>query len=468
MTNKANGRYFFTVFLCTLFFLACSCSGTQSNSDTSQITSVIAGRILDGQNNALQDALVVYTPSTLNSTISKAYSNNQAFLASVDIDVSATYSDITDSDGYYNFRAPSGTGILTVTKSTGELIYDNIAVTVGTDSNTLVNLPGGHVGILKVLQVNSVIDEVEINNSSSGYVELTVPGSSAVQYLNVSINDNWALQNVIIVPQPEDQNGQETVTYFPLNLGVVEGTDVTSAMCAFSILSSEIASLPINKFTSSVSEFEIILNMVQYLDAEVGLNKMAEPEWSESGEIVSASHGNGFPNQEAPTKGSCIATAVSNSLKYLNQKHNLGMSDECTSIETMRTACRQQDEKYLRSWYENKDMYMGSKNYPIGTVRGNNWDEIIDALRNDKDVEMSIDYPGENDGHCMAVVGVSVDRTKGRATVKVAHDLKQAKEGGCVEEELEFDISGEPVRCISKGWAYGSELGTFIIEFSNR
>jgi len=172
------------------------------------------------------------------------------------------------------------------------------------------------------------------------------------------------------------------------------------------------------------------------------------------------------PNQEAGIN-ECAPTAVSNSLKYLNDHHSLGIDSAELTIDKMKDAtnwdtygcwiwhndARSEGEK--NAWWEDKDAYIQSKGWSITTRRilPENIDQIIDEIDACEDIEAEIG------GHTVCIVGMA-DLGGGKYSVTIQHDKSQGTAGGLVTETGIWDSATNKWSGALAGWG----LNYFVVE----
>jgi hypothetical protein len=161
----------------------------------------------------------------------------------------------------------------------------------------------------------------------------------------------------------------------------------------------------------------------------------------------------------------CAPAAVSNSLNYLNNKHDLGMSSASISIATMKiaTGWSSGGAPGLSSpypWWERKKDYMEDNDYPITTTiyKAAEVDLLFlkDELKRGQDIELRVP------GHVLMVVGIA-KQSDGKYNIHVAHDINQGASGGEVVEILEYDPS---LGYLTRGGVYYRDMenSRFVVE----
>jgi hypothetical protein len=95
---------------------------------------------------------------------------------------------------------------------------------------------------LDFYQIDYDVGGEVITDSAWGSVDLTYDGSSDPLYFNLTVNDTWVIQNVPVLSFVEP--GERQTTTFDFNLGVEDGTEVTSIMYDFDLTADELTIKP--------------------------------------------------------------------------------------------------------------------------------------------------------------------------------------------------------------------------------
>jgi hypothetical protein len=266
--------------------------------------------------------------------------------------------------------------------------------------------------------------------------DLAFEGSNKLQYLNFISDNIWSIRNLPVISIEGDDVDQIQRFWFPLN--IESGTPVTEITYGFELTNEILTSPPMEILSDMVESdgYEIYNSG----DSDMFPEEPASGMPYEGGEVadpIQHRHSN-FPNQEAG-EHECAPTAVSNSLKYLNNRFELGLTDDQISIERMRTACgfRPGWGCDMNTWWLDKDAYMRRNDYNISTTRFfiNKIGLIAGEIDKGQDVEMELF------GHTVSVVGI-VDHENGNYTITIAHDSNQTNpNGGCVVESGVFNTT---------------------------
>ena len=308
-------------------------------------------------------------------------------------------------------------------------------------------------------QLDFYLDGNSTLNSDWGSVELTFEGSDDILYFNLVVNGNWQIQNVPVLSLkgtgPQSQR-------FSFDLGNNVGVDVTAINYALNLTTYTLASAPSGSTPATVGDDQIVLFSG---GRDVSLPVAPAPAVPLVGgqAVNNEQHKNeNFPNQECGNN-ECAPTAVSNSLQFLNDKHNLGMNPDDIDIETMKDATGWAPDGCF-IWGPNafpalKDAYMKANGYPITTrvFQPNQIGALIAEIDDDQDIE------AELDGHTVCVVGIT-DLGGGRYSVTVASDVDQDDpNGGAGEEGIETGTWNTNTGTWEGGFG-GYGLNYFVVE----
>jgi len=308
-------------------------------------------------------------------------------------------------------------------------------------------------------QMDFDLDGEITENSSWGYVTLTFDGSPDVIYFNLVVDSRWVIQNIpVLSTEGEGIKQAQTVAF---DLGVADGTKVSEIEYSFTLNNDIIDEKPDYTQTSPVTDGLIVF--YSGFTGEVYETKKPPPpppELSCDKHRVKdwAMHKDKFPNQECGEK-ECVPAAVSNSLKFLNSKYNLGLTDEQTGIGKMKDATGWSSGYGCDkdNWWTQKNEYMMNNHYPITTTQTNKFDDVLQAIKDGKDVELSYD------SHCVAVVGIAKIED-GNYILLIAHDKAQnddSEKGRAKPEIIKYDSTTKTFS--GTDWA-GKSFNYFVIE----
>ncbi len=305
-----------------------------------------------------------------------------------------------------------------------------------------------------------ILNAVVANDSGFGRLLLTYPGSSQVQYINLTVGQSWVVQNVPLVSVLGP--GVEHTVAIVFGLGVQAGTPVSEIKYGLSVTTNTVQDAPTATETATVND-----GLVVFSDGEPGAGP-TNPQGPQAplvGDAVvdDTPHTNDkdFPNQES-RKLFCVPVAISNSLKWLKISQNIPddqLPPEDTEIEgwAERFGTTEGSGTTDPTWPQKKADYFARKGIPIDTtfIPPGDVNKVGDLLDKDCDVEL------RGRSHTASIVGLV--RTKdGKYTITIRHDTKQGEMNGTVDEIVIYDpatgkISGDV-------WLDGKDIRGFVVE----
>ena len=316
-------------------------------------------------------------------------------------------------------------------------------------------------------QLDFYLDGVPTLNSDWGSVDFTFTGQEPIMYFNLAAHGSWQVQNMPVLSI--EGGGVDQSISFAFDLGVPSGTTVTSLNYGYTFTDTTIGSMPAETGTAVVFDQEVVISS--------GAKGVAIPPVQPAQPLVGGAavgakkhaHAN-FPNQECGTDECCPA-AVSNSLKFLNKKHNMGLNNNDLSIAKMKTATnwgnpvidgkpvgwgtwidhddsRPAGER--NAWWEDKKAYMVKNKIPVTTRKIADLSKLAAEIDDGQDVEL------QGDWHTAAVVGIT-DLGGGKYAINVAHDTNQGNNSGTKTDSITYDpvtkkFKGSP--CFFKGSSF--------------
>jgi hypothetical protein len=285
-------------------------------------------------------------------------------------------------------------------------------------------------------------------NSPWGTATLGYEHAPATLYLNLAVGKKWVVRNVPVPPS----KGRAHRT-FGFDLGVTKGTDVTTLEYAYELTSSLLTTMPGNFQRAPVTDRSVVMAP----GLEEGKPILRDPPDAESGDSVvdSASHEGEFPNGGAGLY-ECVPAAVSNSLRFLNNKYELGLTEKQTSVATMKRATGWTPWGCGYEWYKTKDKYMQDNGYGVTTRMITDFDDIIKEIKAGQDVELCGGW------HCAAVIDIA-KLANGKYVLYVAHDTAQGVNGGEITEKIIYDPKTKKFEG-SPGFFDGSGFSYFVVE----
>jgi hypothetical protein len=325
-----------------------------------------------------------------------------------------------------------------------------------------VRIVVSEIGIV-IEQVNVNLDGNIVENSAHGSVTLNYFGEPEPCYFNLGVNDEWVLENVVVLPHSGVGVPQSMTYDFPLF--VPDGTDVPLVDAAWSLDFEPIPDPPMEYIPFDVSDREVVIFGGKYdvelilFPPDLTLPGMPPIDWV----AVLAS----FYNQDCE-KDECVPVAVSNSLKWLADQGEVTAGKD-TSTGTMKTATGWAPGGCGYNWDDGKGQYMDDNGYGVNTegippdrpagstASAADCDAAIQALKDGKDVEL------DGAGHVARVVAMTKN-ADGTYDITVAHDTEQGKDGGTKTETVKYDPS-KPNPVADGGWAFdGAAINGFVAE----
>jgi hypothetical protein len=281
-----------------------------------------------------------------------------------------------------------------------------------------------------------------------GSVTLGYEHASTPLYFNLAVGKRWVVRNVPVPPSTE-----RAYYTFGFDLGVTKGTEVTAVEYAYELTSDVLTTMPGDFERAPVTERLVVVSP-GFLE---GTPILRDPPDAEFGDAVvdSAFHTGEFPNTGAGDK-ECVPVAVSNSLKFLNAKYELGLTEDEMRIPTMKKATGWDPRGCGYEWYKTKDQYMRDNGYGVTTRKVTDFDQIIKEIKAGQDVELCGDW------HCAAVTGIA-KLANGKYVIYVAHDTAQGERGGEIYEKIMYDPETEKFEG-SPGFFDGSGFSYFVVE----
>jgi hypothetical protein len=285
-------------------------------------------------------------------------------------------------------------------------------------------------------------------NSAWGSATLSYERARTTLYFNLAVGKRWVVRNVPVPPWEEHAHWA-----FGFDLGVTKGTDVTTLEYAYELTSNLLTTMPGDFQRAAVSDRSVVMAP----GFEEGKPILRDPPAAEFGDSVadSAYHEGEFPNAGAGLN-ECVPAAVSNSLRFLNNKYELGLTKDQTSVRTMKGATGWDPRGCGFEWYKTKDKYMQDNGYGVTTRMITDFDDIIKEIKAGQDVELCGDW------HCAAVVGIA-KLANGKYVLYVAHDTVQDGRGGEISEKIIYDPKTKKFEG-SPGFFDGSGFSYFVVE----
>lgn len=281
---------------------------------------------------------------------------------------------------------------------------------------------------LQFYQMDFNFDGTLYENTDWGSVDLFYVGQDPFMYFNLVVNGEWQIQNIPVL-SGRGIDVDQTMTYY-FDLGNDVGEEVTSITYGYDFTEFVLQSMPVETDTAVVND-----GYVELWGGEQGglMPELGEARPLIGGEVEGRAdakkhaHKN-FPNQECG-KNECAPAAISNSLKFLNTKHNLGLTDDQTSISEMKKATKW-DDGAPANWWETKKKYMKDKNYPIVTRKITDMSKLAAEIDAGQDVEIREtwkDKDGNTCGHVTCLIGITKLKN-GKYSLDVVDDRVQGND----------------------------------------
>ncbi len=289
-------------------------------------------------------------------------------------------------------------------------------------------------------QLNFIFGADTITNSEWGAVDITFTGTSSYQYINLSVDTAWAIQNIPVISIQGPAVSQTQRFWFPLpDSGVV----ISSIDIGITLTDSVKVIPPVITGPVSLSQFEYVIASGTYSGGGGTTHVIGKAKNQQGGAAISlppAPTHAAFPNQET-LKNDCALSGVSNSLNYLNTVHpGLNLPLQACSQDTLRQKLGWTPVGVDRDSWPAKKRAHTEKRMKIKTMTGGQGTIIhVPKLLADKqDIEIDCKKKGRIESHVMAVVGC-VQMPDGKFAITVRHDGKQGEAGGLVTETGIFD-----------------------------
>lgn len=340
-------------------------------------------------------------------------------------------------------------------------------------------------------QIDFYLDGVPTLNSDWGSVNFTFTGQDPIMYFNLAVNGTWQVQNIPVL-SIEGEGVNQSIS-FAFDLGVPSGTTVTSLNYGYTFTNTTLGSMPAETGTAVVFDQEVVIDSGVAGEAIPPVQPAKPLVGGAAVGAVKHAHAN-FPNQDCG-KAECVPAAVSNSLKFLNKKHNMGLNDNDLSIAKMKNATNWGLKKLSKAagpgvdrviipyppswpdphtvagswsfpdpnaaagqknaWWQDKDAYMNMTNIPITT------ENITDLSKLAAEIDAGQDVEIRGDGHVAAVVGIT-ELGSGKYTIDIAHDTKQGKKGGNITQSITYN---SVTNKFEGGWCFnGAPFSYAVVE----
>ena len=294
--------------------------------------------------------------------------------------------------------------------------------------------------------------EVIVPSSEWGFAVVTAPRSSADRYVNVSVGGEWAVENLVL---PAAASAEDSVALaYSFGLGVSRGQTVDSVRYGLAVTPEPLRAAPEPRSQATVTPTRVTLTCRDGAPPQPARGTRAR-----GGKIVpgtGARHNapKTIPNQEAG-ENECAPASISNSLQWLNRRHDLGMPAADISIDAMKAAVGWGPGGAPADWAARKDAHMQAKGFPVRTTVTRSIEEARDGIRGRCDVELDLD------GHVAVIVGVG-QFEDGTWQVELREDLEQGRRR--LKEEPHPIAKYDPATGRFTGRGYDMAVDGFVIE----
>jgi len=319
---------------------------------------------------------------------------------------------------------------------------------------------------LRFHQLDIDFDRYRSRCSAWGSVRLRFMGRNETLYFNLTVGERWAVRNVPVLSREGKDKAQETWFSFPL--GNSEGERVRTVDYGYALTPRPLAAAPRLAAKAAVTprRYRLRQGIRGPRDGGKGIKpKNPVPVDGDRADGPKVTHAD-FPNQECG-RNECVPAAISNSLKFLNKKHNLGIPDDQISIDKLkRPTGWKRKSGCPDGWQEGKKAYVDSENrktgkqkFPVETTvpnqPGGYAERIYDAIRRGCDVEIVANR------HCVAVTGAQKLKN-GRYSFDLTHDSAQEK-GEAITETVTYNPNTNTVLA-GAPWIANEKIVLVVIE----
>jgi hypothetical protein len=303
--------------------------------------------------------------------------------------------------------------------------------------------PAG-AGILAFDQLNWEGLASSTPDSSWGRVRFDFLGYSDTMYFNLNVDGQWVVQNMGIVSLYGTGVNQSVSTTF--DLGVANGTNVSSLNYLFQVTAAPLLSMPFGSLVGAM------VNDVNYQiggEGGVDLGTPAAPEAPTGGNAAEVTMSAKLPNidkfvNQPQGRNECAPGAISNSLKYLQATGQLA-NNIPTDISDIKPIIGTTPTGSPSNWPTLKGDHF--RNTILTKVlTPDEIKKLIDAVNAGKDVELDLA------GHVAVIAGVR-KYSNGRIELDIFDDNQ-------------IDNLSDPLRTveIKNGKVEGKSIDGFVVE----
>ena len=294
--------------------------------------------------------------------------------------------------------------------------------------------------------------EVVAPYSEWAFAVVTAPRDSADRYVNVSVDESWVVENLLL---PATPTAEDSVAFaYSFGLGTAPGDTVASVRYGLAVTAEPLGAAPQASSRAAVTQTRVTLRCRDGAPPEPAPGTRAR-----GGRIVPGSRARHnapktIPNQEAG-RNECAPVGASNSLQWLNRRYDLGMPDADIGIEALKTAMGWEAQGAPADWAARKDAYMQAKGFPVRTTYTRSVEEARDGIREGCDVELDLD------GHVAVIVGMAQFQDGGWQ-IELREDLEQGARR--LREEAHPMARYEPTTRRFTGKGYDMVVDGFVVE----
>lgn len=303
-----------------------------------------------------------------------------------------------------------------------------------------------------LVQLDVTLDDGSHPDSPWGEVRVSFTGSNDVLYFNLAFGGVWRIQNVPVLSR-EGPGVAQTATFL-FDLGVSEGTDVTTGSVAFDLNTGVLSQMPTGAGAVGIgSGTWAISSGTANRAITYSLPAPALAGGQTIGNKVSHS---GFPNQRADNN-ECVPVALSNSLQWLNAKYGLGLAAGDISVAALKVVVGWQPTGAGQQWWTRKRTQFKDV-LTTSTIPRFNINEVYDAVGRGCDVELRA-----ND-HVVSVTGAQ-QLANGKYSLDLTHDPDQ-KDGKTPGAEGTQTVTWDPKTKKFSGapWIEGHAADLIVVE----
>jgi hypothetical protein len=274
--------------------------------------------------------------------------------------------------------------------------------------------PGTEVAATVVLtQLDVEFDGSTHASSAWGYAAVQYTGVFGVLYFNLVINGAWRIQNLPFVSR--EGSGVLQTNGVAFDLGVAEGTDVTSVDAIAELSSDPLAQAPPGAAVTTAVGNQAVAIATGFSRKTIAFAPPAPALVGGAADGPKVGH-SAFPNQEVG-RSECVPAALSNSLRWLNATYGLGIADGNMSIAAMKALVKWGPTGAPQQWWSRKRSFF-KDDIATTTIPKNSLDKVFEAVQNGCDVELRVN------NHVVAVTGAQ-KLANGNYALDLTHDTVQ-------------------------------------------